>query len=314
MKQKLSIIVPCFHSERSLPVLMEAIVAENSWLNGYDYEVILVNDGSGLATWEAITALTEKYPFCRGIDLSRNCGQHNAILAGMACAIGDYIVGLDDDLQTHPSQIPLLLDKLQDGYDIVYGKFRKRHHCVSRNLFSRVSELSARYLLDKPAELKACPMYAIRSFVRDEIIRSSSAYTNLLGLFLRTSGRITNVEIQHFDRAIGKSGYTLRKLLRLWSSYLNYSMKPLRLLLILGDAACVFAIAWMLLLAVTGGFSLNTALPAWMLLLSGVLLMGMGLVGEYLGRMFMIISKEPQYVVREDTEKQTREHFDSRCG
>ncbi len=314
MKQKLSIIVPCFHSERSLPVLMEAIVAENSWLNGYDYEVILVNDGSGMATWVAITALTEKYPFCRGIDLSRNCGQHNAILAGMACSIGDYIVGLDDDLQTHPSQIPLLLDKLQDGYDIVYGKFSQRHHCVSRNLSSRVSELSARYLLDKPAELKACPMYAIRRFVRDEIIRSSSAYTNLLGLFLRTSGRITNVEIQHFDRAFGKSGYTLRKLLRLWSSYLNYSMKPLRLLLILGGATCVFAIVWMLLLAVTGGFSLNTALPAWMLLLSGVLLMGMGLVGEYLGRMFMIISKEPQYVVREDTGKQTRQHFDSRCG
>ena len=157
-------------------------------------------------------------------------------------------------------------------------------------------------------------MYAIRRFVRDEIIRSNSAYTNLLGLFLRTSGRLANVEIQHFDRAYGKSGYTLRKLFRLWSSYLNYSMKPLRLLLILGGAACVFAIVWMLLLAVTGGFSLNTALPAWMLLLSGVLLVGMGLVGEYLGRMFMIISEEPQYVVREDTGKQTRQHLDSRCG
>lgn len=314
MKEKLSIIIPCFHSERSLPQLLQAIIEQLSLMNSYDCEVILINDGSGAETWKAITALTARHPFCRGIDLARNCGQHNAILAGMACASGDYIVGLDDDLQTHPSQIPLLLDKLHEGYDIVYGRFAQRCHAAGRNRLSSLSELSARWLLQKPSQLNACPMYAIRRFVRDEIICSPSAYTNLLGLFLRTSDRIANVEIQHFDRAFGQSGYTLRKLLRLWSSYLNYSMKPLRLLLILGGGAFVLGIVWMILLLAAGRFAFQTALPAWMLLLSGMQLLGLGLAGEYIGRGFMIISKEPQYVVREDTGKQASQHSDSRRG
>lgn len=302
MKQRLTIVIPCFHAEQSLPPLLAEIAGQAEWLARYDYEVILVNDGSGPETWAAIRQLTERYPFCRGIDLARNAGQHNAILAGMAAASGDVIVGLDDDLQTHPSQLPLLLDKLEEGYDVVYGRFSARHHSTPRNLISALSELSARFLLDKPADLKACPMYAIRRFVRDEILRSTSAHTNLLGLFLRTTDRIANVEIQHLDRAFGRSGYTVRKLLRLWASYLNYTLKPLRLLMALGGGMLGSALIWLLLLAF-GVAKGSTFLPAWMLLLAGLVICALALVGEYIGRMFMIISKEPQFVVREDTGK-----------
>lgn len=307
MKEKLSIVIPCFDSEKSLPLLIEAVLAEKSWLAQYDVEIIMVNDGSGPATWAAIVALTERYPFCRGIDLAKNSGQHNAILAGMACARGDYIVGMDDDLQTRPQDIPLLLGKLKDGYDIVYGRFVHRHHAHARNTCSRLCEISARWLLNKPKDLTACPMYAIRAFVRDEVIRSESSYTNLLGLFLRTSDRIANVEISHYDREFGVSGYTPRKLFRLWSAYLNYSMKPLRMLLVLGGA-------WMMLgmLALPFVDAGNAQMMAWELMLAGAVLLGMGVIGEYVGRMFAIISKEPQYVVRADTGK--RKHFDSGRG
>jgi len=307
MKEKLSIVIPCFHSEKSLPLLIEAVIAEKSLLDSYDVEIIMVNDGSGSATWAAIAGLTERYPFCRGIDLAKNSGQHNAILAGMACAHGDYIVGMDDDLQTHPRDIALLLDKLKDGYDIVYGRFVRRHHAHARNTCSRLCALSARWLLDKPKDLTACPMYAIRAFVRDEVIRGQSAYTNLLGLFLRTSDRIANVEISHYDRVFGASGYTPRKLLRLWSSYLNYSMKPLRMLFVTGGAAVLLG-----LLALPFVRAGNARLMAWELLLAGILLLGMGMMGEYVGRMFAIISKEPQYVVRADTEG--RKNSDSGRG
>lgn len=211
------------------------------------------------------------------------------------------IVAMDDDLQTHPAQISRLLDRLDDGFDIVYGRFIKRKHRLFRNLLSGLSELSARWLLDKPAQLRACPMFAIRRFVRDEVVKSDSAYTNLLGLFLRTSARIANVGIEHGERAFGSSGYTPRKLVRLWASYLNYSMKPLRLLLMLGGGMFAAAVFWLSALAISGHTQGNGMLAAWMLLLSALLLSGMGLMAEYLGRMFMVITKEPQYVVRADT-------------
>ncbi len=300
MDRQLSIVIPCFRSGKSLPFLIQAIALEEK-LAKNGCEVILVNDGSGDETWTVIEKLTREYPFCRGIDLTKNCGQHNAILAGMACAKGRVIVCMDDDLQTHPSQIPVILNKLHEGYDIVYGRLIRRQHSASRNLFSRISEWSSRYLLDKPAQLNACPMFAIRRFIRDEVIRSESSYTNLLGLFLRTSGRIANVDIAHHERMFGTSGYTLRKLIRLWASYLNYSMKPLRLLLSLGVFAFIAAIIWLAVLVLLNAWGSAGMLAAWMLLLCGVLLTGMGLLGEYLGRMFMVITKEPQYVVQADT-------------
>ena len=311
MDRQVSIVIPCFRSGKSLPLLIQAIAQEEQLVkNGC--EVILVNDGSGDETFTVIEGLTRKYPFCRGIDLAKNCGQHNAILAGMACAKGRVIVCMDDDLQTHPSQIPVLLSKLCEGYDIVYGRFVHRQHSASRNLCSRISEWSSRYLLNKPAQLRACPMFAIRRFIRDEVIRSESAYTNLLGLFLRTSGRIANVDIVHHERPFGTSGYTLRKLIRLWASYLNYSMKPLHLLLSLGAFLFAAAVIWLAVLVVSDAWGSAGLLAAWMLLLCGVLLSGMGLLGEYLGRMFMVITKEPQYVVRADTgDTNEREDIDS---
>lgn len=311
---KISVVIPCYYSEKSIAAVVQKTAAE---LNEYcDYEFVLVNDGSNDGTYSEIKRLAEKFNFVIGVDLAKNCGQHNAILAGMKYAGGDYTLGMDDDFQTHPSQIKRLIYKLNEGYDIVYGRFPKRHHGFFRNIISYLSHISVCYLLDKPKDLKACPMYLIRRFVRDEIIKSESSFSNLQGLFLRTSSKIANVDIEHFDRRFGKSGYNFKKLIHLWASLLNYSLKPIRL--ILKSGILIFAIGLIyLIIACISGSVFEHKVYAEISAFSGLILSAVGTVGEYVIRMFMTVTKEPQYIIRQDTltgdEIYEKEIADIRC-
>ena len=312
--RKISVVIPCFYAEKSIAEVVEKTAEE---LDKYcDYEFILVNDGSNDATYSEIKRLAGKHSFVIGVNLSKNCGQHNAILAGMKYASGDYILGMDDDFQTHPSQIYKLICKLNEGYDIVYGRFPKRHHGFFRNIMSYLSHISVCYLLDKPKDLKACPMYLIRRFVRDEIIKSQSSFSNLQGLFLRTSSKIANADIEHFDRRFGKSGYNLKKLIHLWASLLNYSLKPIRLILKSGVLISVIGLIY-LIIACISGFGFEHKVYAEIGLFSGLLLTSVGIVGEYVIRMFMAVTKEPQYIIRQDTlagdKIHEKETFDIGC-
>ena len=297
MMIKISVIIPCYYSENTITELVEETIKELEKLKNFNFEFILVNDGSEDKTFEKIRLLSEKYPFITGVDLAKNCGQHNAILAGMKLAQGDYILGMDDDFQTHPSQIYKLVNKLEEGFDIVYGKFPRRQHSFIRNFQSKLSEMSAEYLLDNPKGLKACPMYIIKSFVKDEVIRSQSSYTNLRGLFLRTTSRIANAEIEHFERKSGTSGYTLKKLLRLWSSYLNYSAKPVKLIRGFGALTFVAGLIYLILSFVLAIPSVNI-IASEIMIFSGIIIFILGVLGEYLVRLFMVTTKEPQYVIR----------------
>ena len=311
---KISVVIPCYYSEKSIAAVVQKTAAE---LNEYcNYEFVLVNDGSNDGTYSEIKRLAEKFNFVIGVDLAKNCGQHNAILAGMKYAGGDYILGMDDDFQTHPSQIKRLIYKLNEGYDIVYGRFPKRHHGFFRNIISYLSHISVCYLLDKPKDIKACPMYLIRRFVRDEIIKSESSFSNLQGLFLRTSSKIANVDIEHFDRRFGKSGYNFKKLIHLWASLLNYSLKPIRL--ILKSGILIFAVGLIyLIIACISGSVFEHKVYAEISAFSGLILSAVGTVGEYAIRMFMTVTKEPQYIIRQDTltgdEIYEKEIADIRC-
>lgn len=300
-KKKISVVIPCYYSEKSISDVVKLTAAEFDRMNKYDYEFILVNDGSEDNTYGVIEQLSNEYPFVIGIDLAKNCGQHNAILAAMSYADGDYILGMDDDFQTHPSQIYKLIDKLEEGYDMVYGRFPQRHHSLLRNLESKLHNMTVRYLTNKPKDLKACPMYIIRRFVRDEIVKSKSTFTNLQGLFLRTTAKIANADIEHFDRKYGKSGYNLKKLLKLWSAFLNYSAKPIRLVGKFGIAITFFSVILLMCGIVFG--NVNVILSSVVTICTGFVIMSLGIIGEYIARMFMVITNEPQYIIRRDTKK-----------
>lgn len=301
---KVSFVIPCYNSEKTIGTLVDITCEQMDSMKIDDYEFVLVNDYSKDRTIDALRVIANKYKFVKVIDLANNFGQHNAIMAGLNYAEGDTIVGMDDDLQTHPSQLPKLFGKLDEGYDVVYGRYPEKKHSWFRNLGSKFNNWTVRVLIGKPKELKASSFWVARKFVRDSIIKYENPYAHMQGLFLRTTKNVGNVDIEHFERVEGTSNYTMKSLLKLWSSCTNFSIIPLRIATILG---CIFSCAGFLgaiyiiinkLLSVniaTGWSSIMVAI----LFFSGLNLLCVGLVGEYIGRLFISINKAPQYVIRE---------------
>lgn len=300
----LSIIIPCYNSEDTICEVVELTKTEIDCKGCYEYEFVLVNDFSTDHTFEVIRQLSKKYSFVKGLNLAKNFGQHNALMAGLNYAEGDIVVGMDDDLQTHPSQVFKLIDKLNEGYDLVYGKYPEKKHSFFRNIGSRFNNFTVRKLIGKPKGLTACSFWVAKKFVRDEIIHYDNYNAHLQGLFLRTTNNIVNVDIEHFKRKVGTSNYTLGKLIRLWMGCLNFSILPLRLSMLLG---IIFSITGFLatiyvllkkLMNPTIAIGWSSTICA-ICFFSGIILLVLGMLGEYIGRILMCLNHHPQYVIRE---------------
>ena len=245
------------------------------------------------------------------MELSRNFGQHSALMAALSYITGDYVLSMDDDLQTHPSQFKKLLDEIQQkNYDVVYGWYPQKHHNWFRNLGSKFEGWTMRVLTGRPKGLHTSSFWVARSFVCREAVKYTGPYPHMSGLLMRITKNVGNVELQHFDREVGQSGYNIKSLIRLWSTSTNFSILPLRLSLLCGAlfgaagliSAIVVIIRKILDPTVMMGWS---SLMVVILLASGINLICLGLVGEYVGRMFMVANNQPQYVVR--TERNTNQ-------
>lgn len=300
-----SIIIPCYKSSHTIRQVVEETAAVLTEMGKVPFEFVLVDDCSpdDGETLCVLRDLAKDHEYVNVIELAQNAGQHNAVMAGLNYAEGDVLIAMDDDLQTHPSQLPKLFEAFDRGYDIVYGYYPQKHHSGFRNFGSWVNYTSVRILIGKPKELKTSSFWIIRKFVRDYVVQYKSHYTHLQGLFLRTTRNIASVPVEHFDRGYGQSGYTFKKLIDLWSNIMGYSIVPLR---IATRAGVFFAIVGILgaiaiilkkLLAPTsavGWYSMMVSICFF----SGLIMLFLGLIGEYLGRMFQNMSNNPQYVVR----------------
>ena len=238
-----SIIIPCYRSSKTIRKVVELTMKELEAIGKTEYEFVLVDDCSpdGGETLAALMGLVQDYTCVRVVELAKNAGQHNAVIAGLNAAKGDAFIAMDDDMQTHPSQwsfwdlhiqygLKFLLEKFEEGtHDIVYGYYPHKKHSKFRNFGSYINYLSVRILLKKPKDLKTSSFWVIKKFVRDYAIEYKSAYTHLQGLFLRTTRNICSVPIEHFDREVGTSNYTLKKLLKLWSNIIGFSIVPLQM-------------------------------------------------------------------------------------
>ncbi|MDO4633603.1 MAG: glycosyltransferase [Eubacteriales bacterium] len=301
-----SVVIPCYKSDQTIRKVVELTMEEFRSIGIDDYEFVLVDDNSpdGGKTVSALLGLVRDYACVRFVELAKNAGQHNAILAALNYATGDTIIAMDDDMQTHPSQLPILLEEFHKGYDIVYGYYPEKKHSKFRNFGSYVNYLSVRILLKKPKELKTSSFWIIKKFVRDYAVEYKSAYTHLQGLFLRTTRNISSVPIQHFEREVGTSNYTLSKLLHLWSNIIGFSIVPLRLATYFGYLFSGVGIVGTIWLLVNKLLHPNTQLGWTSMLMAvcffaGINLLFMGLIGEYVGRIFLGMSRNPQFVVRE---------------
>ena len=210
-----SIVIPCYNSEATIRKVVEMVMEEFQKMEGYDCEFVLVNDCSKDRTFHEIQKLGEDYPQVRGINLMRNFGQHNALMAAMNYTKGDYVLGMDDDMQTHPSQIHKLIEKMEEGYDLVYGCYPQKKNSLLKNFSSKLNEVSSRILLGRPKEIVSSNFWMITKAVRDEVVKYTSFNPYVDGIFYRTTHNIGNVEVEHFKREVGTSNYTLKNLIRL---------------------------------------------------------------------------------------------------
>ena len=299
-----SIIIPCYNSEATIEKVVTMVMDEFSQHDEYDCDFFLVNDYSRDDTFGAITRLAEKYPTVHGINLMRNFGQHNALMAALNYADGDYVLGMDDDMQTHPSQVFKLLDKMSEGYDLVYGQYAQKKTGFLKNLTSKFNEVSSRILLGRPKEIVSSNFWVITRAVRDEVILYKNFNPYVDGLFYRTTSNIGNVMVEHHKREVGTSNYTLRKLMRLWLAYFNYTVLPLRISFFLGVIfsmiGLVSALVTIIRKLVTPDMTVGWAsLMACLLIFSGVIMLILGILGEYIGKLILSINGTPQYIIRE---------------
>lgn len=302
---KVSFVIPCYRSEKTLPDVVEEIKTTMAGLN-YEFEIVLVNDCSPDNTFDTIRQIVSENDNILGIDLAKNFGQHCALMAGMRHTDGDIVVCLDDDGQTPANEVDKLLLKLEEGYDVCYASYGKKQHSGFRNFGSKINELMTRVMLGKPKELYVSSYFAAKRFIVDDMLKYDQSYAYVIGLVLRATKNVANVEVNHRARNIGKSGYTLKKLFALWfNGFTAFSIKPLRIATFVGCMCAgggflygLYTIIKKLILmdSVQAGFS---ALMAVLVFIGGMIMLMLGLIGEYVGRIYICMNNSPQYVIRE---------------
>lgn len=303
--KKISFVIPCYRSENTLPKVVAEIDEKMQSLKEYEYDIILVNDCSPDQTLAVIRKLCGEHEYIKGIDFARNFGQHSALMAGLRHSDGDYVVCLDDDGQTPASEVDKLLKKLEEGYDAVYAKYDHKQHSAFRNFGSKVNELMTRIMLGKPSELYVSSYFAVKRFVVEDMIRYENSYPYVIGLVLRATGNITNVLVNHRERESGVSGYTMKKLLGLWlNGFTAFSVKPLRIATGIGGFSAISGFLYGIYTIIKRlvnpevpmGFSSTMAAIVFF---GGMIMLMLGLIGEYIGRIYISLNNSPQYVIRE---------------
>jgi glycosyltransferase involved in cell wall biosynthesis len=307
----LSIVIPVYNGADSVGELVEALSALD--IPG-GHEIVMVNDGSpddSLAVCRKLVGAA-KLPITL-VDHARNYGEHNAVMTGLRHTRGAHVINMDDDLQNPPEEVARLLAYAQEtGADVVYTYYDEKQHARWRNLGSDFTNWVASFVLDKPKGLYLSSFRCMSAFVVREITRYEGPFPYLDGLILQVTRRIERLQVRHLPRAVGRSNYTLRRLLRLWMSmFVNFSVMPLRIstltgfaLSVLGALGGLVAIIEALFFSPPAGWA---SLFVAVLLLSGVQLMILGIVGEYLGRLYLTANRKPQSVVRTVTRSEPAE-------
>lgn len=312
-REKISFVIPCYNSTHTIgSVVQEIKEVMQTVLVRYDYEIVLVNDGSpDGTTYGAIMDIVKSEDNIKGINLARNFGQPSAVMAALNHTTGDYVVCGDDDGQTPFNELPKLMEKIEEGYDLVEAKYAVRE---KRSLFRRLGTLAnegmATWLIAKPKGLELTTYWVTRRFVVDQMIAYPNSYPYLGGLMLRATQTACNVNVTHRERLSGKSGYNLKKMIELWlNGFTSFSVKPLRIMSVIGIIVAILGFFYGLFViisklvdpSINAGYS---SIMAIMLFMFGVLFFFMGIIGEYVGRIYISLNKAPQFVVRQYNESE----------
>jgi len=300
----ITVMIPCYRSEKTIEKVVGEIKQEFAAHPGYEYQIVLVNDGSPDGTFEAISRICKEDNAVVGVDLSRNFGQASAKMAGLPYIKGEVAVFMDDDGQHPASGIFKLVDKVMEGYDVVYAKFPRKKHTLFKRLTSSLHHAVSVWAGNAPAGISGSSFLAYSGFVIKALREYKSPFVSIGGYLNRITSKFANVEVDHRARMEGESGYTLKKLVNLWmNTVTNFSIAPLRLTSAFGLVCSVlgFLLGVIVVIrklihpSISAGY---TSTIAVLFFIGGVIMLMLGLLGEYIGRIYMTVSSAPQYAVR----------------
>ena len=304
MSLKISFVIPCYRSEKTVGSVIAEIISTMD-PSEYDYEIIAVNDCSPDDVWRVLKDLSACNKKIKAINLSKNMGKSSARMAGFNNATGDYIVSVDDDGQCPVDRIFDLIKPLSEGYDASIAKYPKKKQSAFKNFGSWVNSVMTRVMINKPKDLQVSNFSVVKKFVIDEIVKYDHPFPYFSGLLLRTTTKVTNVEMEERARISGKSTFTFAKLITLWMNGLTaFSVKPLRLATMIGTAYAllgflfgIYTIIYKIINPnVAKGYSSTISI---IMFTCGIMMLMLGLIGEYIGRIYICINKSPQYVIKE---------------
>ena len=301
-----TVVIPVYFAEATIGRLVDTVIEALG--SRYELQIVLVNDGSTDGTHKECARLVEDHPdVVTYLRLARNFGEHNAVMAGLHRAGGEYVVIMGDDFQNHPDDAARLVEEARSGeFDIVYARYPKRRHSLPRVLGSKFNGWVANFMIDKPPDLYLSSFKCMRRWLVQEVLSYQGPFPYLDGLALRCTRNIGRVTVEEGERAAGQSGYTSRKLVRLWGNmFVNFSVMPLRASTVLGAVFVVVAVllSFVVLFETLSGRPLPSGWPFLAIVViffSGGQLLMLGIIGEYLGRLFLTANHTPQFVVREE--------------
>ncbi len=305
--RKISFVIPCYHSAQTVGNVVRDIVDTVLVRSEFQYEIILVNDNPPDDTWRVICEMCRNNPNIHGICFTKNFGQHAALMAGYRKVTGDIVVSLDDDGQDPPQEMFKLIDALNEKTDLVYAKYIQKKRSLFRIFGSKVNDWMVQWLLNKPKELYLASYYAAKRFIIDEMVKCENPFPYIDGLALRSTSEYINVDIVHKERAAGNSGYSIAKLVGLWMNGLtSFSVKPLRIATFSGFCISLFGLVLAIIIIIQKLILKDAVSAGWpsimtvVLILDGAIMIMLGLVGEYVGRIYVTMNKSPQYVIKDE--------------
>ncbi len=315
-KKLLSFVIPCYRSQNTILKVVDEIERTVKTRDGYDYEIILVNDCSPDNVWSVIADLAKRNSRVTAINLAKNFGQHSALLAGYNHCSGDYVISLDDDGQTPADELYKLVDKLNEGFDVVYASYGEVHQNLIRRLGSNFAKAMSDYMFDiKGDKNHGSSYYIAKKFIIDEMIKYKNPYPYMGGLVLRVTRNIGFVFVTHRDRMEGRSGYSFKGLVNLWlNGFTAFSVKPLRIGSYIGFLSSILGILYAIYIIIKKLFINPDLQTGWssiisvIMIIGGIIMLMLGLIGEYIGRIYICINNSPQYVIKEiESQKNIKE-------
>ena len=302
--KKISFVIPCYGSEKTIEAVVDEIREIISKRNEFDYEILAVNDFSPDNVYGVLKTLAKSDSKVKVLNLAKNMNRPGAVMAGLNYATGDYIVIMDDDGQCPMNQFWELFKPIEDGHDVSIASYKKRKQSLFKNFGTFVNDRMTRFIINKPKDMQVTNFIICKSYVIDEIIKYDNPYPYFTGLLLRTTTDIVNVELEQRERFEGKSTFTFFKMLSMWINGLTaFSIRPLRISSFIGALSAFVGFVFGVV-TIIRKFTANIAL-GWssivsiLLFIGGLIMLMLGMIGEYLGRIYISLNKSPQYVIKE---------------